>query len=272
MTCSDEGGGAGERRSVTSPRPITIGFATTCMNRRWQLEQTLASNLATIALSAHFIALCDFNSGDDLGRLVGRFASEVRSGTLLYFRTTEPRRYHSSVAKNTAHRLALIRRPDVLFNLDADNRIDRETIALVARVFGADRDSCLHNWSGDWGSGTCGRVALSAQRWRELGGYDEGLLPVGWQDLDLLYRARLIGLPYHQHARGVGPAVPNSDGEKLANVDLPPAVSVPDDDTRSYTQTLARNIILALGRPARLRFEDQRRFTGTVNFSEPALI
>jgi hypothetical protein len=250
---------------------MVIGFATSCMNRRWQLEQTLGPNLAALAGTRHFIALCDYNSADAVGTLVEGFADDVRQGRLLYFRTEEPQSFHMSSAKNTAHRLALRRRPDVLFNLDGDNRITRETIALVERTFTADPDSCLHNWNRDWTAGSCGRVALSAARWGELGGYDEALLPVGWQDLDLMFRARGIGLRHVESDEGVGPALTNSFAQKIANIALPDHIEGPTARD-SYQAALAANMITSLGRPVRLAVAEQRHFAGVVDFREPATV
>ena len=249
---------------------MVIGFATSCMNRRWQLEQTLEQNLRALAGTPHFIALCDYNSADAVATLVEGL-DDVRRGHLLYFRTDEPQSFHMSSAKNTAHRLALRRKPDVLFNLDADNRITPETVAMIERVFRADRDTCLHNWNQDWAAGTCGRVALAASRWLELGGYDEALLPVGWQDLDLMFRARGIGLCYRQVNEGVGPSLENSYAQKLANVALPDARGA-GTPRELYNQTLARNMITSLGRPVRLDAGAQRRFSGVIDFSVPATV
>src|SRR4051812_929184 len=100
---------------------MVIGFATSCMNRRWQLAYTLAHNLDLLRGTGHFLAVVDYGSRDDLQSLLRRFDRDVQLGTLLCFRTETPSRFHMSKAKNTAHRLALRRQPAVLFNLDADN-------------------------------------------------------------------------------------------------------------------------------------------------------
>jgi hypothetical protein len=250
---------------------VKIAFATSCMNRRWQLEYTLASNLRVLADTPHSLALCDYHSGDHVGHLVEELADFVGAGTLVYFRTTEPSSFHMSLAKNTAHRLALRGSPDVVFNLDADNRVTRETIELVERVFGADPDACLHNWDLDPISGTCGRIALAAQRWCELGGYDEELLPMGWQDIDLLTRARAIGLRYLRDQAGLSTPVRNSYGDKLANLHLPEGVEA-DSGRDLYSRLVHRNLVTSLSRPVRLRIEDQRRFQGQLNFAETVTI
>lgn len=250
---------------------MVIGFATSCMNRRWQLEETLARNLQVLRGSPHYLALCDYNSADDVGYLVEQFADDVRRGTLLYFRTTEPRTFHMSSGKNTAHRLALRREPDVLFNLDADNRVTAETITVIESIFGAQIDSCLHNWNRQWSAGTCGRVALSAARWQELGGYDEQFLPVGWQDIDLMYRARAIGLQYQEVNRGVGLAVGNSYADKIANITLPEKLTA-DSERDTYNLITTSNIVTSLGRPIRLALADQAHFRGVINFEQETLV
>jgi len=114
---------------------MVIGFATSCMNRRWQLEQSLPQNLAVLRETDHFLAVVDHGSADGLGKLLERFADDIARGTLLCFRTDVPRHFHASIAKNTAHRLALRRQPTVLFNLDADNFITHETLSLTEETF-----------------------------------------------------------------------------------------------------------------------------------------
>lgn len=241
------------------------------MNRGWQLEQTLPANLRVLEGTPHVLAICDFNSDDDLAALFAKHRDAIADGRLITFRTTDPRTFHMSVAKNLAHRLALRRQPDVLFNLDADNFITPETIAIVERVFGADPDVCLHNGDVHAMAGTCGRIALTSQRWQELGGYDESFLPMSWQDIDLLNRARAIGLHYQNVRAGVRPAVPNRFEDKLANVDLPAHVTAPTR-TEAFNNMVRHNILASFARPIRLPMARQRRFTGTLSSGETIVL
>jgi hypothetical protein len=247
---------------------MNIGFCATAMDRRWQVERTLAPNLDQLRGTGSFLALCDFNSRDGLPALVRRHAADLQAGTLVYFRTEEPEHYHSSKAKNLAHRLALTRAPDVLFNLDADNFIGAGTIALVTRTFSAHPDSALHNWTTD-DDGSCGRVALAARNWIGLGGYDEALLPAAWQDLDLLMRARAAGLRYVLEPGGVPLPVPNVIAEKVGRLE---PTDDPGGPIARYQAMLKRNILISLGRPARLDLDAQHRYRGRLNFAEDRVI
>ena len=198
---------------------MIVGFCTSAMNRRWQLERTLPVNLTWLRQTGSFLALCDFNSQDDLQGFIGRYDSDLADGTLIYFRTEQPRCYHGSKAKNLAHRLALIRQPDVLFNLDADNYLSGGTLPVVAGTLGSEPEACLHNWTTEDGDGTCGRVALRTRTWMALGGYDETFAPVSWQDLDLLMRCRAAGLRYVLESNGIPPPVPNDLTDRFRHLD-----------------------------------------------------
>jgi hypothetical protein len=250
---------------------MNIAFCTTSMNRRWQAEQTLPWNLSVLRGTPHFIALCDYNSTDALEEYVSTaFAEDCRRGTLVYFRTTTPRQFHASKAKNTAHRLALRRDPDVLFNLDVDNFVTAPGLALLLRLFAEDPDACVHQWSSVWSDGSFGRIAVAARHWRRLGGYDEGLQEMAWQDIDLLYRARALGLRYHLTAEALRAPVQNSLSQKLVNTG------------HSFTGELGAqaqfrrlhqdNMVRALSRPITLTLDEQVRYDGRLNFSEEATI
>ena len=250
---------------------MVIAFCTCCMNRRWQMEQTLPHNLQMLRSTPHFLALCDYNSSDGLEDLVRRFDDDLLSGTLVYFRTTEPTTFHASLAKNTAHRLALRSRPDVVFNLDADNFITRETIELVTSTFSANIDSSLHNWSEVWGDGSAGRIAMSSANWARIGGYDETFLGMVGQDIDLLIRARAAGLSYLASSAGLRPAVKNTDQQKFAYVEAQQPTS--DHTAREMLNRYhLHNLIHSLKRPIRWELTTQHRYHGHVNHNEEATI
>ena len=110
-------------------------------------------------------------------------------------------------------------------------------------------------------------MCIRDRRWKELGGYDEGLLGVSWQDIDFLYRCRAAGLTYVHRSDGLRPPVPNTMDDRIENVDLPPDLFAPTAGER-YQSILKRNILTSFGRPRRLRFRDQRRFSGVMNFAD----
>jgi hypothetical protein len=247
----------------------TIGFCMTAMNRAWQLRETLPDTLGVLADTGHFLALCDYNSTDDIHELVGPLERHMREGRFFYFRTTEPTSFHASRAKNAAHRLALRFAANVLFNLDADNFISREIIAETEDVFMRDADACLHNWSGAWGDGSFGRIAMSAGHWVRLGGYDETFLPMSWQDTDLLLRARAACLHYVQLESLTKPAITNTMHEKLRHTSLTVDVDSPE---RSFLDANVRNALLSLSRPIFQSVDDHVSLDGTINFRLSATI
>jgi hypothetical protein len=251
--------------SYGSP-PMIIAFCTTCMNRRWQMERTLPHNLEALRGTPHYLALCNYNSGDGLDELVRQeYASAITDGRLTYFHTTTPRVFHSPKAKNTAHRLGLRRRPDILFNLDADAFIEPETVALVLDVL-SDPGRVLHNFSGEIADGSFGRIAMWSSVWIELGGYDETFLGMAWQDTDLLYRARGHGLRYELRPEGAR-AIPNSVEQKMENLAL-------SEETRNkpafsaFADLIVHNFCKALGRPRLLDWHEHERYAGVLDLEE----
>jgi len=246
-----------------------IGFCTTVMNRAWQLRQTLPDTLQQLEGTPHLLALCDYNSSDEIQDVVRPFEEPMRTGRLVYFRTTEPTSFHASRAKNAAHRLATRAGADVLFNLDVDNFITPGILAETQDIFTTDRDACLHNWSGAWGDGSFGRIAMSADNWIRLGGYDETFLAMGWQDSDLLLRARALALHYVQVASHLRPAIKHTMREKLRHTSLEVD---PESPETSYRNANVTNSLLALGRPILQSVREHTCFTGTINFRSPAKV
>ncbi|MBR7799057.1 glycosyltransferase family 2 protein [Undibacterium fentianense] len=160
-----------------------ISFCTSCCNRLWQLRQTLAQNLEQIP-QPHNIALVDFGSTDGLSEWVwGNFRRQIDNGHLHFFEVENKVRWSSPVAKNLAHRIAP---GDYLFSLDADNWVTENDLSEISKA--ASQKIASHQWTETHGDGTYGRIGLSRELFYQLGGYDEGLLPMSQQDVDLLKR------------------------------------------------------------------------------------
>ena len=47
--------------------------------------------------------------------------------------------------------------------------------------------------------GTCGKIGISWENWVRLGGYDESMLAMGCQDVDLVRRMNLLGAVEHKN-------------------------------------------------------------------------
>ena len=228
-------------------------------------------NLALLRGTPHFLALVNYNSTDDLDGFVREgYVGDQRAGNLLYFHTTAPTTFDASRAKNSAHRLALTRRPDVLFSLDADNFITPETLAFVTEAFSGTEEKFFHQWSCGWADGSCGRIAMRPASWQRLGGYDETLRGIGWVDMDLLVRARAVGLRYQLEMRGIRPAIQNTVAQKIANVGSELAgQGTPIDD---FGRMNIANIAQAFSRPITLPMAEQRLYPGVIDFTTSASI
>ena len=50
----------------------------------------------------------------------------------------------------------------------------------------------------DWNpkNGNFGRIAITKNKFDEIGGYDQSLLPMGYQDWDIIKRAEATGCKY----------------------------------------------------------------------------
>jgi hypothetical protein len=191
---------------------MRISFCTACMNRCYQLKETLPRNLELIAEWPDVeIVVLNYNSSDGMHDwMTSNYGhNPSRFPQLTYARQRSALRFHAPRAKNLAHKIAS---GDVLVNLDADNFIGRSVEILRERFLSSEAD-VVHLWSGIWGDGTYGRIALRRTAFYELGGYDEAFFPVGHQDCDLLMRASARGLRTVHAPAGPPGALPNTKAD-----------------------------------------------------------
>jgi hypothetical protein len=249
---------------------VRIGFCTTCMNRAWQLKLTLPDNLALAREADFFISLVNFNSGDDADEFVrGHFPDDIAAGRLVYFHTPQPEYFHASKAKNLAHRVALRLRPDILFSLDADGYVTRTTVAMTEAVFGDAEQSVLHNWTGSFDDGSYGRIAMTSQVWTAVGGYNELGPPIQGEDTDLIRRAMMGGARYVRARFGMRSAIRNTIADKVQNLELSERfanMEWPDVLAKLDQENIDRYQEL---RGLEVRLDQQRRYSGTLNFTQP---
>ncbi|MFW5700157.1 MAG: glycosyltransferase family 2 protein [Cyclobacteriaceae bacterium] len=195
-----------------------VSFCITCMNRLFQLKQTLRKNILSNKNYPHIeFVLVDYNSNDGLDKYIKKFyQDELSSGILKYYRTDEPIFYHSSISKNLAHRIA---EGYILCNLDADNFTGDHFAYYLNYLFEEKGDNNIYRFRKAPFWGTEGRICLSRSLFFALGGYDEELYPVGHQDLDLINRAAALGyetinIPIENFLGFVS----NSQKEKVKNI------------------------------------------------------
>jgi glycosyltransferase involved in cell wall biosynthesis len=188
-----------------------ISFFTWCFNRLPQLRQVLPVNLDRADLLTQFVLL-DPGSTDGLAE----YAAGITDPRFRYVYSPQPQ-IHFARLYNLAASYCLGR---YLVCLDADNAIGPDFCRAVRKHCTAG--SFLHAWDHAWASGTYGRVAMLAETFRALGGYDESLGPCGAQDSDLIARAKASGLLLHvtKDPAIVGHAIANTKAEKVAALQL----------------------------------------------------
>jgi hypothetical protein len=205
---------------MEAPKPPKISFCTTCKNRLWQLSHTMPQNLAAIeADRCSEMVLVNYNSQDGLDVWIRQFRSAIEAGTLRYVHERCDPHFHMSKAKNLAHFAAT---GEFVVNLDGDNFIG-DTIAIWRRFWQDNPDTIIHGWCGRNGDGTYGRIGMAKHHFIALGGYDEEMLPMTYQDRDLFHRAKASGLDFMRLAQRGTAAIQNDVGEKLRHtgVSLP---------------------------------------------------
>lgn len=174
-----------------------LSFCITCKNRFYQLSQTLPVNLADNLQHQNEIefVLVDFNSEGGLKDwLFSTCQSALESNYLKYIYTESIDIWHAPIAKNTAHNHAS---GEFLVNLDGDNFTGKNGGAFVLEQFEKyGQDLLLHQFRGEFEDGSFGRVGMSKKHFQTIRGYDESLLPMLYEDIDLIKRLQLHGLRY----------------------------------------------------------------------------
>jgi hypothetical protein len=226
-----------------------VGFCVPIVNPAPELQETLPDNLKVLEGTPHFIAISDLSGSGSVRSLVlAHHRTALAAGKLICFESAEGGPFSFGMAKNTAHRLALGRSPDVLFNLDPDNFVSPPDLAWIEKSILVHPRTVLHNWSLTWGDGSLGRIGMSAASWIQIGGYDESLLYRPWQNLDLLMRCRAAEMRYLNRPEIVKSA---TDGNLTGT---------------AISQSYEAAVIHSLGRPIPLALAEQQQVTGSLNF------
>jgi hypothetical protein len=189
------------------------------MGRTYHLRQTYLYNVALCLqyLDDFEFLLLNYNSPDDMDEWVqSDLSCFFPTGTVKYFKTTEPSHFHMSHAKNVIHRQAT---KDIVVNLDADNRLSIFYLYALTQL--PPRHILYIAQDGRYSAeNVAGRIALYRQDFLNLGGYDEHLSD-GWgfDDDDLTLRATRSGM----RARWLEPPVigvpiPHTDFERTAHM------------------------------------------------------
>ena len=185
-----------------------------CRNRTHYLEQTIHDNLEVQKRHNINFILVNYGSTDHLDQFVQTELTEpIQQEALKYYKYAVDS-WHVSKAKNMSHLLA---DGYILFNLDCDNFISDDLCESLLKLFDENSNVIVQNsnkpnistkngirrYTGD---GTYGRIAITSQNFQALGGYDESFECMGYQDTDLIRRAKLYGLQtikIKEHAKAI---------------------------------------------------------------------
>lgn len=242
-----------QTKVTSSNSEHAIAFCVTSRNRLWQLSQTLKLNLLKLK-DDQMISLVDYGSSDGLSDWIwNNFEPFIKNKKLLFFEVLNKVYWSCPRAKNLSHRLANAK---YLFNLDADNRIDDHDIELITQA--ANLNRVIHQFSGHWPDGSYGRIGLSKELFEKIGGYDESLLAMGGQDVDLLRRIFALKINIFKLPPPSITAVQNSKEDKMSSI-----LSSQSDPEKSYNEH--NNLNLRFSK-VRLNYEGPIRLGGFSTF------
>lgn len=167
-----------------------VSFHTQVKDRLFHLEYTYLKNIRdNLSYPNLEFVLIDFNSSDDVeGWVRDNLIQYVRGGLVKFYQNKTFEYYLHSRCKNVG---ALQCTGDIICNLDGDNTTG-EGFAFWLNTLG--RNS-IATATGAGGKGTGGRIAVAAEHFHALRGYDEAMV-FGWgsDDRDFINRARAMGL------------------------------------------------------------------------------
>lgn len=196
---------------------VLLSYCISIKNRLYQLEKTLMENIDNSSNESEFI-LIDYDSNDGLKEFIyNHFSNEILSGKLKYFYTNKVKYWHASICKNTAHIKATGK---ILVNLDCDNYIGINGDQLIINEFKNSGDNIIISQTDNIiGSGNGGRISITKNNFIKLGGYNEQFYPMGYQDYDLIERAKKIGLKYININKN-NTAIKNSKEDGIKNIGI----------------------------------------------------
>jgi GT2 family glycosyltransferase len=194
---------------------IKISYCTGIMNRKYQLEQTLTDNLNNLSKCSE-IVIVDFGSTDGLKEYIYKnYSQYIINKKLRYYYTNKVKYWHASICKNTVHMLA---NGKFIVNLDCDNFIGKESDKLLLDLFNKNGDNIIISQSNYiMSSGNGGRITITKENFKKLGGYDESFYSMGYQDYDLIERAKAYGLKFI-HLDKNNKCIKNTKDESIRNV------------------------------------------------------
>lgn len=156
------------------------------MNRLGDIQATLRKNLddnREDSKSIEFI-VASFDTDERTSDwIANNFESDIKSGYLKFHKSNALETWHFGRAKNF---FQSVMTGKIYASLDGDNYTGKRGGKHIIDIFERYNFNCiLHQFQGDWGDGTCGRVSMSAEDYKNIG-YDNNFLPRQWDELDAM--------------------------------------------------------------------------------------
>jgi hypothetical protein len=118
--------------------------------------------------------------------------------------------------------------------LDADNFMVKKDVELIENS--AKQGFLTHQWSKVSGDGSFGRIGTSREKFMDIGGYDETLLGMGGQDVDIINRLYVVHNKQIVNLDGPSvPAVKNTFADKIKEIS-------PNENQAENAESLYREI------------------------------
>lgn len=167
-----------------------ISICTTSMNRLDDIKRTLLKNIEDNSDYPYVeFVLLDYNSEDGLEDWVkSEMVEHINKGTLVYYRTEEPKFYDMSHSRNIAFKVST---GDIVNTVDADSLTNKGFATYINKLANEQSEKAIFAKSRQL---LRGRLGFFKKDFIELlGGYDEDLRGYGHDDQDLLNRAWKLG-------------------------------------------------------------------------------
>ena len=165
-----------------------ISFCLPLMNRLDDIKQTLKHNLDTIETVSpndFEILIHCFDADDTAVRsyLAANFTRQLNTGLLRYQHLPILQRWHFGIAKSS---FAGSAKGKIYSSLDGDNLLSNQAIIEIIEIFRElDYECLLHQFRGEWGDGTCGRISVPMSLYDKYG-YDQMFMPRQFDEIDLI--------------------------------------------------------------------------------------
>lgn len=170
---------------------MNISLCVTVSNRLWQLKQTLKHNIKFAKVDNVEICIAAYNDNTVTKFLEENYSQELSDGRIKVaefndnYTPVDGSAFACGYVKIFSHRMATGK---VLFNLDADNFIDDETIRVLSEL--RENQIYIINPLKMNSDGRSGRIGIHRVKYDYIGGYrDCGRL----DDIDFVRRAVLSG-------------------------------------------------------------------------------